>query len=78
VYDAEGNLIRRKEYDPDGRLVSDRRFLVDTNNPTGYSQIVAETDGITGRVERFNTFADELKAQTVAATSHAAGVLGFD
>ncbi len=63
-YDAEGNMVRRHYFDADGSLLKDTRFLIDTENPTGLSQIVAEIDGVSGRVEKQNTWGDQLLSQT--------------
>ena len=68
-YDHAGEKIARRVYDADGALLSHRKYLVDHQNPTGYSQTLAEleiVDPDTGRpseaadaaarVARLNTF----------------------
>ncbi len=62
-YDENADLVRRTQTQ-NGNLVDDVRYLVDRLNPTGYSQVIAEIDVETGAVRRFNTFADELRAQS--------------
>ena len=68
-YDHAGEKIARRVYDADGALLSHRKYLVDHQNPTGYSQTLAEleivdpdtgrpseADDATARVARLNTF----------------------
>ena len=68
-YDHAGEKIARRVYDAGGALLSHRKYLVDHQNPTGYSQTLAEleiVDPATGRpseaadaaarVARLNTF----------------------
>ncbi len=63
-YDAEGNMVSRRYFEADGSLLKDTRFLVDDENATGMSQIVAEIDGVSGRVEKENTWGEGLLSQT--------------
>ncbi|MFC1600738.1 RHS repeat domain-containing protein [Candidatus Sumerlaeota bacterium] len=67
TYDEYATLVRRKLYN-DGELISDTRYLVDRNNLTGYSQVIAEIDGITGQLQNLNFFSDEIKTQSIANT----------
>ena len=68
-YDHAGEKIARRVYDADGALRSHRKYLVDHQNPTGYSQTLAELEIVdpdtgkpsessnaTARVARLSTF----------------------
>lgn len=56
-YDGEGNLVRRSH----NNVVTN--YLVDTNNPTGYSQIVEEI--VSGAVTKQFTYGHDLISQRI-------------
>ena len=66
AYDDSNTLIRRQQYDEYDALQDDVKYLVDTQNLTGYSQVLAEIDGQTGLLRKLNTYADEIKAEQVS------------
>ena len=65
AYDQNNDLIRRT-VSRDGETLSDTRYLVDRQNPTGYSQVLAEIDAATGKLLRTNTWGSQLRAQSDA------------
>ena len=69
TYDDTNTLIRRQQYDQYDVLQDDVKYLVDTQNLTGYSQVLAEIDGETGQLRRLNTYTDEIKAEQVSNSS---------
>lgn len=73
-YDSFGELIRRREFaDSSDTPSSDRRYLIDNQNLTGYTQRLAEIDAATGAVQVLNTFTDDVSAQTMARSDNARG-----
>ena len=69
TYDDTNTLIRRQQYDQFDVLQDDVKYLIDTQNLTGYSQVLAEIDGQTDQLRRLNTYADEIKAEQVSNSS---------
>ena len=69
TYDDSNTLIRRQQYDQYDDLQDDVKYLVDTQNLTGYSQVLAEIDGQTNQLRRLNTYADEIKAEQLSNSS---------
>ncbi|MEQ8821886.1 MAG: RHS repeat-associated core domain-containing protein [Sumerlaeia bacterium] len=63
-YDTNNDLIGRHVFDENGQRLTSERYVVDRENPTGYSQTLAEIDATTGRVRALNTWADTLMART--------------
>ena len=63
TYDDAGVLVRRKLL-RNGAIEEDERYLVDSNNPTGYSQVVAVLDGETNAVKTLYSYGERLLAQT--------------
>ncbi|MFC1600739.1 RES domain-containing protein, partial [Candidatus Sumerlaeota bacterium] len=55
-YDDRGEKIARRLYDADGGLVDHERYLIDRQNPSGYSQVVAVIDGQSGALRRLNSY----------------------
>ena len=68
AYDQNNDLIRRT-VSRDGATLSDTRYLVDRQNPTGYSQVLAEIDAATGKLLRTNTWGSQLRSQSEANSS---------
>jgi RHS repeat-associated protein len=59
AYDSRNVLVRRTVLRGPS-VESDERYLVDLQNPTGLSQVVAVLDGRSGRVLRINLWGDRL------------------
>ncbi len=60
LYDGDGNRVAKTEQGLGGAVTT--KYLVDTNNPTGYAQVVEELRG--GSVTRRYTFGHSLISQT--------------
>jgi len=58
-YDAQGNQISKTRKDDGGLLIEDTYYLVDTNNLTGYAQVVEVLDNM-GVVQKSYTYGLDL------------------
>lgn len=73
AYDADGNRIQKTLLDSSGALVRTTSYLVDTNNLTGYAQVVeertSEISNLTSQITRIYTYGSDLISQAVSLGS---------